>query len=960
VTTKLEVIIAAMRSVQIEPTPDEVADLLWLAQQIGPPSEGVQKPSPAPTTASQSSDSGKPAQIQNNASIVSPPKAKVYLPAPGNADLVDVSRSGLAFRSPAAAALPDALPLGRAIRPLMRRIPSHREFLLDEDATVQRISSERIWVPKLRPAPARWLDLALVVEESTSMAVWYRTIAELQRLLERHGAFRDVRVWGLSTDDKRGVWVHTGFGPAARNGRPRSPQELIDPTGRRLILVVSDCMSLPWYDGTVNRLLAEWGRRGSFTIAQVLPERLWLRSALGEMSPIRVHALEPGASNSRLQVAGDTVSLSIPQSGGLAIPIVTFEEGPLKNWARMVAGIGGAWIPGRLLNLSTPEAVGEPTPLTSLYNEHDRSLTPRQRVRNFQATASPLARRLAGLLAAAPLRLPVMRLIQQTMLPESRQVHLAEVMLGGLLRQVTPNADLLDPDEVDYAFVDEEVQDLLLEKVSADAAIQVMKHVSYFIELELGQPSDFAALLDNPGGTTGELQIKAGSLPFAEVTARVLRRFGGDYIRLADWLDGRQPETSILGFSATVEDVHSTTSLHTAPEGNGINSTEASDETSLLSQENIRTMTRGIQRHFPLVNILVMTYDNTQQSLRFHPESLTGSYHIDEPAHINARWIPIGNRSIAGRAALQALNRGHSFLEYVPDVTQDPSYLQFIHTTRSELCIAAVDSGGHLTHVVAIDSDSPYAFNDNDIKVIQKIVSTIDKIRVLIITSEPEEQQSYAEFLRLWDYEPVIAEGTGNSLINDAINQHRMKYCQIALVDIRLHDRYDTTDYSGLELIPHLENVKVIILTTQSNLIDKIGSLNTSNIFDTISKRAELNELRNSLVECERSILLGITQTVEPLLVALNDADVEVRRAAIEALGQLGDVRAVEPLLVALNDADVEVRRAAIEALGQLGDVRAVEPLLVTLQDVNPVVRQASVLNLGRLVLQREVDDLPH
>jgi hypothetical protein len=62
-----------------------------------------------------------------------------------------------------------------------------------------------------------------------------------------------------------------------------------------------------------------------------------------------------------------------------------------------------------------------------------------ERLQVFQATVSPLARQLAGYLAAAPLSRPVMRLVQRVMLPESRQVHLAEVFLSGLLTRQSPN-----------------------------------------------------------------------------------------------------------------------------------------------------------------------------------------------------------------------------------------------------------------------------------------------------------------------------------------------------------------------------------------------------------------------------------------------------------------------------------------------------------------------------------------
>src|SRR5665811_1513121 len=53
--------------------------------------------------------------------------------------------------------------------------------------------------------------------------------------------------------------------------------------------------------------------------------------------------------------------------------------------------------------------------------------------------------------------------------------------------------------------------------------------------------------------------------------------------------------------------------------------------------------------------------------------------------------------------------------------------------------------------------------------------------------------------------------------------------------------------------------------------------------------------------------------------------DPDVRYAAVEALRALGDAWAVEPLIGALADPEVYVRRAAASALGAVGDARAGE-----------------------------------
>lgn len=107
----------------------------------------------------------------------------------------------------------------------------------------------------------------------------------------------------------------------------------------------------------------------------------------------------------------------------------------------------------------------------------------------------------------------------------------------------------------------------------------------------------------------------------------------------------------------------------------------------------------------------------------------------------------------------------------------------------------------------------------------------------------------------------------------------------------------------------------------------------------------------------------GGRRAVEPLIAALDDAHVGVRGAAANALGMLGDARAMAPLrrlldanhpqlsvwlafaLTRLGDdqfaritdsltsTDVDVRRSAVLALRQLGDVRAIVPLLARYGD---------------------------
>ena len=86
--------------------------------------------------------------------------------------------------------------------------------------------------------------------------------------------------------------------------------------------------------------------------------------------------------------------------------------------------------------------------------------------------------------------------------------------------------------------------------------------------------------------------------------------------------------------------------------------------------------------------------------------------------------------------------------------------------------------------------------------------------------------------------------------------------------------------------------------------------------------------------------------------------DKDVRKAAAEALGQIGDPRTVEPLIAALKDADKGVRWVAASALGQIGDERAVESLVAVLNDSSWIVCRAAAKALAGMYRLGKLTDV--
>ena len=91
---------------------------------------------------------------------------------------------------------------------------------------------------------------------------------------------------------------------------------------------------------------------------------------------------------------------------------------------------------------------------------------------------------------------------------------------------------------------------------------------------------------------------------------------------------------------------------------------------------------------------------------------------------------------------------------------------------------------------------------------------------------------------------------------------------------------------------------------------------------------------------------IGDSRAVEPLIKILNDLNSNVRWAAAEALKKIGE-SAVEPLIESLKDEKIRILAAV--ALGEIGDFRAVEPLIESLKDDYPKAQWAAAEALQKI-----------
>ncbi|MFH0520866.1 SAV_2336 N-terminal domain-related protein [Streptomyces sp. M41] len=529
----------------VEPSAREMAEALWLAQHLGraepdrsrqpaePPVAGDQR-----QPASPSADS--PAPPRPEPTPLDPPgRAHLHArppTAPGSARAADPHAGSTPVRAPVAPTLPNPLPLQRALRPLQHYRPPVRTApdRLDEQATAERAAESGLLLPVMRAGTRREARLRLLMDVSTSTVVWQSTLEELRQVCAGVGAFREVPAHYVHEGADGRLLAGTSPDPGCGTLRPA--EQLRDPTGRQLTLVLSDCAGPLWRSGRMQRLLHHWGLVAPVAVVQPLPQRMWRRTHLPAL-PGRLRRREglgarlefrpddttgappaPPTPGHPLVVSADRLAVTahtLPAPPHpLPVPVLAPARHALGAWARLLSGNTGLSLPAAAAWVRADHPAGSPR--TTATAADATTL-----VEAFRGTASRQAVSLAVCFSAVPLALPVMQLVQRVMLPRSGPAVLAEVLLGGLLRR--------GDDDGWYEFVPG-VREELLRLLPRGDALLLLKHCGAYVERHFGRrarnfPALALAQLTGDPTTAGDAQTVPKA--FAEVSALVVGRYGG-------------------------------------------------------------------------------------------------------------------------------------------------------------------------------------------------------------------------------------------------------------------------------------------------------------------------------------------------------------------------------------------------------------------------------------------------
>lgn len=131
----------------------------------------------------------------------------------------------------------------------------------------------------------------------------------------------------------------------------------------------------------------------------------------------------------------------------------------------------------------------------------------------------------------------------------------------------------------------------------------------------------------------------------------------------------------------------------------------------------------------------------------------------------------------------------------------------------------------------------------------EQAASPLEQLRVLVVENSESWRSDHAFNLSLWHCQPVIAEGDGKALLNDAENKAQQERCQIAIVDMHLLEDFDSNDISGLELVPRLRPAISIIMSGSHDRRKAVQALRKYGAANFVGKEDGPEVLQEALIE---------------------------------------------------------------------------------------------------------------
>jgi len=498
---------------------ENIADLLWLSTFTGMQSlvkeevedKKSQESSPKPEIEDDEVEEDEP-NIEPEQEEEQEDDLEVHTDNQEDNTSSSKQKSAKAIQSPKKLALDHYREWEKAFKFINLKTASKNRYELDEEKTVENIASTKVFDLVFKQVEEKSFFLTLVIDQGETMELWSELIKNFEQMLMTMGVFSRITIYYWDTKKEKPIlYVDKAL------KREASEKLVVIDGQRNLVWVMSDCIAPAWKSGEAFKSIDRWATKSFTSILQMFPKEMWMGTMLFKGKHIRLSSNSFKPINKKLQIKSSKREKEV-----LKIPVISFDPYALQAWAKVVVNSKDNSISGIELDSLDFEALK--TPLK-------KEITSEMRMQRFYSQASPTAQKLAFYMSVLPVDFQVTRILQEEKLSKSKQSHVAEVFLGGLIERKKKAKAIY------YDFYPK-VREELNANISADESFEIMADMSNFVSSHLGIGFDFKALLADPDGVfEGDFSLHDESLAYAKLASRVLKRKGGIYYEMAQGID---------------------------------------------------------------------------------------------------------------------------------------------------------------------------------------------------------------------------------------------------------------------------------------------------------------------------------------------------------------------------------------------------------------------------------------
>ena len=400
---------------------------------------------------------------------------------------------------------------------------SLKKTTLDEEKIADYIAKTDIFRPFYKKSYEKRFSILCIVDSSESMKIWESLIDEFIKDVKNYHIFKEVKVYYLSSDLE-----------APKLFKKKDKNTILNPKWYRqfeqntIAFIFSDMLSKSWSSGKLLDEIKLWQNYIPLSIIQMLPQRLWngtklIDASMGKMS----HRKKFRRNKEIVSRVEEVLRYEEPSlENFIKIPILNFNESAIDAYGKVMRSLSNNRIDGALFEQE--DFRGEYK--LSIEDNNKDAIT---RLKGFYKYASTQAKELLELLAVVPLSLPIIKLVQKKLLPQSNQEHLSEIFMSSIIEKKQKVDGFYQFSKLENEQVG--VREELIKKIGAKKVFQTIMKISEVIEKQ-GAVFDFLAYVVNPDSLKEGNEFSEIDREFTRVSVSVLREMGDKYSTMADSL----------------------------------------------------------------------------------------------------------------------------------------------------------------------------------------------------------------------------------------------------------------------------------------------------------------------------------------------------------------------------------------------------------------------------------------